>query len=124
MTFTEAIKTCLTRKYATVEGRASRSEFWWFALFQFLVLMVASMISDLLAGIAVLALLLPSVGVGGRRLHDIGKSAWLLLIGFIPLIGHLILLYFFVQPSDGPNEYAAPEVTPDSPTVMPGPGQQ
>jgi uncharacterized membrane protein YhaH (DUF805 family) len=124
MTFTEAIRTCLTRKYATVEGRANRSEFWWFALFQFLVMVVASRISDVLSGITALALLLPGVGVGGRRLHDIGKSAWLLLIGFIPLVGHLILLYWFVQPSNGANEFGVPEVTPYSPTVMPGSGPQ
>ena len=123
MTFTEAVKTCLTTRFATVTGRASRSEFWWFALFQFGVLLVSILISDLLSGLAALALLLPGVGVGGRRLHDIGKTAWFLLIGWIPFIGSLVLLYWFVQPSDGPNEFGNPEVTPYSPTVMPGPGQ-
>lgn len=123
MTFTEAVKTCLTTKFATVAGRATRSEFWWFALFQFGVLLVATMISDLLSGLAALALLLPGAGVGGRRLHDIGKSAWLLLLGIIPFIGFLLLLYWFVQPSDGPNDFGNPEVTPYSPTVMPGSGQ-
>ena len=118
MSFTEAVKICLLDKYATVAGRASRPEFWWFALFQFLVLLAAAMISDLVSGLAALALLLPGVAVGARRLHDIGKSAWFLLIGFIPLIGHLVLLYWFVQPSDGPNEHGATDVTPYSTTMM------
>jgi len=124
MSFTEAVKICLLDKFATVSGRAGRREFWWFALFQFLVLLVAAMISDVVSGLAALALLLPGVAVGARRLHDIDKSAWFLLIGFIPLLGHLLLLYWFVQPSDGPNEYGVPEASPYAPTVMPGPGQQ
>jgi len=124
MSFTEAVKICLLDKFATVSGRASRREFWWFALFQFLVLLVAAMISDVVSGLAALALLLPGVAVGARRLHDIDKSAWFLLVGFIPLLGHLLLLYWFVQPSGGPNEYGVPEVSPYAPTVIPGPGQQ
>ena len=123
MPFQEAIKTCLS-KYATFAGRASRSEFWWFALFQFGVMVVLGMVSEPLSGVAALLLLLPAIAAGARRLHDIGKSGFFLLIGFIPVIGHLVLLYWFVQPSDGPNEFGNPEVTPYSPTVMPGPGQQ
>lgn len=123
MPFQEAIRTCLA-KYATFTGRASRSEFWWFALFQVLAVLVASVIYRHLGTLVMLGLLVPSIAVGARRLHDIGKSGWFLLIGFIPFVGHLILLYFFVQPSATSNAYGNAEVTPYSPTVMPGPGQQ
>ena len=123
MPFQEAIRTCLA-KYATFTGRASRSEFWWFALFQVLAVLVASFIYRHFGTLVMLGLLVPSIAVGVRRLHDIGKSGWLLLIGFIPLVGHLILLYFFVQPSATANAFGTAEVTPYSPTVMPGPGQQ
>ena len=64
----------------------------------------AVMIGSLLYGIAALAMLLPGIAVGVRRLHDIGKTGWLMLIGLIPVVG-LLLLYWFVQPSEGANEY-------------------
>ncbi len=123
MPFQQAIRTCLA-KYATFTGRASRSEFWWFTLFQVLAVVVAAAIYRHLGTLVMLALLVPSVAVGARRLHDIGKSGMFLLIGLIPFVGHLILLYFFVQPSATSNAFGNPEVTPYSPTVMPGPGQQ
>lgn len=103
MNFGQAISTCFTR-YATFSGRASRSEFWWFFLFQVLVLLVTGMISNILYGIAALALLLPGLSVGARRLHDIGKTGWLLLIGLIPVV-NLLLIYWFVQPTEGANAY-------------------
>ncbi len=121
--FQKAVKTCLN-KYADFGGRAARPEFWWFFLFQVIVLVIAGVVSDILYGLVALGLLLPGLAVGARRLHDIGKSAWYLLIMLIPFIGWLVLVYFCAQPSDGPNAYGNPEVTPDSPTVMPGPGQQ
>src|SRR4051812_49802207 len=98
MNFVQAVQTCL-KKYADFSGRASRSEFWWFFLAQVIVLVVAGMISDTLSLIISLGLLLPGLAVGARRMHDIGKSGWFLLLGFIPLLGALILIYFFVQPS-------------------------
>jgi uncharacterized membrane protein YhaH (DUF805 family) len=118
MPFAEAIRVCL-KKYATFTGRAMRSEFWWFALFNFLVVLVLGVISDKLAGVAMLALLVPGLAVSVRRLHDHGKTGWFLLLQLIPLVGQLVLLYWFVQPSDGVNQYGNPEVTPYSPTVMP-----
>jgi len=123
MNFSQAVSTCL-RKYVDFSGRASRPEFWWFFLFQIIVMVVTGMVSDVLNGIAGLALLLPALSVGARRLHDIGKSAWFLLLGLIPVLGFLILLYWCVQPSEGPNVYGPPESAPDVPAVMPGPGQQ
>ena len=99
MDFVQAIKSCLGQ-YATFSGRAKRSEFWWFFLFQVLVMVAASMLGDVINGIASLALLLPALAVGARRLHDIGRTGWwqlLLLSG----IGFLVLLYWWVQPGEG-----------------------
>jgi len=107
MDFVQAIKSCLGQ-YATFSGRASRSEFWWFFLFQVLVMVAASMLGDVINGIASLALLLPALAVGARRLHDIGRTGWwqlLLLSG----IGFLVLLYWWVQPGEGAgNIYGEP----------------
>jgi len=121
--FQAAIKTCL-RKYADFSGRAARPEFWWFFLFQVLVMVVTGMVSEVLNGLAALALLLPGLAVGARRLHDIGKSAWFLLVGLIPFVGWLIMLYWFVQPSAATNEYGAPVGTADTGSTPMAPGQQ
>jgi uncharacterized membrane protein YhaH (DUF805 family) len=117
--FAEAVKTCFA-KYTNFSGRARRPEFWWFFLFQVLVFMVTGMISDMLYFLAALALLLPGLAVGARRLHDIGKSGWFLLLGFIPILGFLVLLYWFVQPSQGANQFGHPPVSSESTTMMPG----
>lgn len=120
----KAVKTCFN-KYVDFSGRAARPEFWWFFLFQIVVMFVAQMIGgDILYGLLALALLLPGLAVGARRLHDIGKSAWFLLLGLIPILGFFILLYFFVQPSGPANEYGGVESSSDAPTILPGPGQQ
>ena len=119
----KAVKTCFN-KYAEFTGRAARSEFWWFFLFQVIVLLIAGSISDILYAVVALGLLLPGLAVGARRLHDIGKTGWLLLLWIIPLIGWVLLLYWAVQPSGPANEYGPAEAAPDSPTAMPGPGQQ
>jgi uncharacterized membrane protein YhaH (DUF805 family) len=116
MNFGQAISTCFS-KYVNFSGRASRPEFWWFFLFQVIALGVAGMISNILYVIVALGLLLPGIAVGARRFHDIGKTAWLLLIGLIPVV-NLILIYWFVQPSEGPNVYGAgpaPAITDGAP---------
>lgn len=103
-------------KYATFTGRARRPEFWWFALFSFLSNMAVSFVDFVLFGSAgeyslfgtlySLALFIPSLAVGARRLHDIGKSGWWQLIWLIPLIGWIILIIWFAKKSDdGPNDY-------------------
>ena len=99
MDFVQAIKSCLGQ-YATFTGRASRSEFWWFFLFQVLVMAATGMLGDVINGIASLALLLPALAVGARRLHDIGRTGWWQLL-MLTGIGFLVLLYWWVQPSDG-----------------------
>ena len=100
----EAVSSVM-KSYARFSGRATRSEYWWFYLFWIIAVLVTGMINENLAALVVLALLLPSLAVGVRRLHDIGKSGWWLLVMLIPLIGGLILLYFLVQPSEGDNDY-------------------
>jgi uncharacterized membrane protein YhaH (DUF805 family) len=108
MNFKTAITTCLT-KYANFDGRASRSEFWWFLLFQVLVILVLSMMLSFVGTIASLILLLPGLGAAVRRLHDIGKSGWWILISLIPLIGWLIAMYWAAKDSQPEtNNWGAP----------------
>lgn len=97
MDFVSAIKSCFAQ-YAGFNGRAPRSEFWWFALFQLIVLVVATMVSQVLYGIAALALLLPALAVGARRLHDVGRSGWWQLLSLTG-IGTLVLIFWWVQPT-------------------------
>jgi uncharacterized membrane protein YhaH (DUF805 family) len=119
MDFVEATKTCL-RKYATFGGRASRSEYWWFFLFGLLVGAAASLFSERLNALVSLFLLLPSTAVGARRLHDIGRSGWWLLLWLVPVIGWIPLLYWAVQPSGPANQYGSgPELPRDDPLGIP-----
>lgn len=90
--------------YFDFEGTASRQAFWMFELFNIgisialgIVLRVIHL--DPLAGLYSLAVLLPSLGIAARRLHDIGMSAWWLLLILVPVIGWLVLIYFYCQPS-------------------------
>ncbi len=97
MGFGEAIKVCFN-KYANFSGRASRAEFWWFYLFTFLVSLIT-------CGVAGLVFIIPQYAVGARRLHDTGRSGWLQLLGFVPIVG-LILIYWWVLEGDqGDNQY-------------------
>lgn len=104
MTFGESIKTCFS-KYAEFNGRASRSEFWWWFLFTFLASAGAGMVSETLSGLFSLAVLLPGLAVGARRLHDTDRSAWFLLLWFIPIIGWIVLLVWAVQEAKEPNRF-------------------
>jgi uncharacterized membrane protein YhaH (DUF805 family) len=115
MSFQDAVRTCL-QKYVDFSGRARRSELWFFVLFNVIVSVVASIIDSILGtrsgsgygvvqGLAGLALLLPNLAVGARRLHDTGRSAWWLLIGLVPLVGAIVLIVFYVQDSQGDNQY-------------------
>jgi uncharacterized membrane protein YhaH (DUF805 family) len=116
----KAVKTCFT-KYAEFSGRAARPEFWWFALFQFVVLTVLSMVSTALYGIVALGFLLPGLAVGSRRLHDINKSAWLMLLWLIPVIGWILLIYWAAQPGDaGANSYGEPPSAGPAAAMVPG----
>ncbi len=98
MTFMESVQTCFS-KYCDFNGRASRAEYWWWVLFTFIVGVVCGAISEYLGGVANLALLLPSLGVLWRRLHDMGRAGGYFFFVFIPLVGWIFLLYWLVQPS-------------------------
>ena len=106
MTFGESIKTCFS-KYATFGGRASRSEYWWFVLFTFLASAAAGIMGETVSGVFSLAILLPSLAVGARRLHDVDKSGWFLLLWFVPIIGWLILIFWAVQEGREPNRFSS-----------------
>ena len=122
MDFKQAVLRCVRDKYADFSGRAGRSEFWWFALASVLVQVVFSMLHlDLIGMLLSLALLIPSLAVGTRRLHDIGKSGWFQLIWLIPLVGWIFLVYLLAQPSVGPNQYGeGPALIEDPAAVPPG----
>ena len=104
MTFGESIKVCFS-KYADFNGRATRSEFWWWVLFVFLASSAASMVSPMLSGLFSLGVLLPNIAAGTRRLHDTDRSGWLQLVALIPVIGWLLLIYWCVQESKEPNRF-------------------
>lgn len=99
------------RNYATFNGRARRSEFWYFALFQVLVAVATTLIDKALGGsiislIGTIALFLPGLAVSVRRLHDLDKTGWWYLIAFLPIIGGLVLLFWFCgEGTNGDNRF-------------------
>ncbi|MBO5815262.1 MAG: DUF805 domain-containing protein [Bacteroidales bacterium] len=101
----------IRNKYADFNGRARRSEYWYFVLFNFLISMAVGLVAgligfDWLSYIYSIALLVPGVAIGVRRLHDIGKSGWWLLISFVPLIGAIWLIILMVKEgNNGSNAY-------------------
>ena len=117
MGFGQAIFTCLS-KYADFQGRAARPEYWWFALFNGLTSVLASIVDKAVVGypvlqvIVALGLIIPTLAVAVRRLHDTDRSGWWLLIVFVPLIGGLALLVWFcLRGAAGDNRYGtAPTV--------------
>ena len=108
MTFLKSIETCFY-KYAEFNGRASRSEFWWFYLFYTLCWIIGFVVNPVVELIVVLGLLLPYIAVAARRLHDINKSGWLQLVGLIPLIGWIIIIIWCAtEGHKKKNKYGAP----------------
>lgn len=116
------------KKYAVFSGRARRREFWYFHLFNLLFALLFALLAGFIAGIIVvlagvdettalgitegivdlylLVVLVPSIAVSVRRLHDTSKSGWLVLLGLIPFIGPLLLLVFYCEDSEpGTNKY-------------------
>lgn len=111
MSFQEAVSSGLSR-YFDFNTRSSRSEYWYWVLFVILLSIIAAVIDGIIFGapilrtLVTLGLLVPGIAVGVRRLHDIDRSGWWYLIALIPLIGALVLIYWFVQPgTQGSNEY-------------------
>ncbi|WP_298495405.1 DUF805 domain-containing protein [uncultured Maritimibacter sp.] len=131
MNMMEAVRAVFS-KYATFSGRSRRAELWWFVLFCFIANLVLSVVDSFLFGattetgslatgdysfssqtdtpilsmIFALATLIPSIAVGVRRMHDINRSGWWLLIWFIPLVGWIILIVWYAKAGDrGPNRF-------------------
>jgi uncharacterized membrane protein YhaH (DUF805 family) len=106
MDFASSIKRNMTTAaYAQFEGRASRSEYWWFYLFTLLATAVADRLSGTVGNIASLVFFLPSLALAARRLHDVGRSGWWFLLIFT-IIGIPVVLYWLVKDSDaGANKY-------------------
>lgn len=104
MTFSESIKACFS-KYAEFSGRADRSEFWWFELFLILLIVGAGMLGNTVSNLISLAVLLPSLAVGARRLHDVSKSGWWQLLYLIPIVGWLVVVYWSAQSTREPNRF-------------------
>jgi uncharacterized membrane protein YhaH (DUF805 family) len=103
----------LKNRYAQFDGRAHREEFWMFALVNFLIsigVAIVAVITHLwiLRALYGLAVIVPGLAVGARRLHDTNKSGWLQLLLLIPLIGLIIMIVFWAQEGvPGPNQYGA-----------------
>jgi uncharacterized membrane protein YhaH (DUF805 family) len=113
MGFSEAVQSGFDH-YTVFDGRANRPAFWWWFLFGIIVA-IAAQIVNVIAGSVIpgllvsLALLLPNLSVGIRRLHDTNRTGWWILIGLIPLIGFIVLLVLYAQEGDpGPNDYGPP----------------
>ena len=117
MNFTDAVKSVITLNYANFNGRASRSEFWYFFLFNIVVSIVLGLVDNLILGFPLLqaifglALLIPGLAVSVRRLHDKDKSGWWLLIALVPLIGAILLIVWYAtEGTPGDNQFGPPPV--------------
>lgn len=103
MTFEESVKFCLTKGYAKFQGRATRSEFWWFYLFSFLVNNAFSLLDrvfsfviiELIGILVALAIFLPYIAVNARRLHDLNLSGWWQCFIYIPFAFLMIIISYF-----------------------------
>jgi uncharacterized membrane protein YhaH (DUF805 family) len=124
MNFQDAVKTCF-QKYVTFSGRATRPEYWLFTLFNFICMVVLGLAdgalfstidqatgavtnSGPLGTIFTLATLLPAISVSVRRMHDIDKSGWFVLINLIPIVGWIIfIVWAATKGTEGSNRFGA-----------------
>ena len=106
--FADAVKNAIMNNYGNFTGRASRSEYWWFLLFVIILDMITTFADMSIFGtpayergplywIGTLALIVPNLSLGVRRLHDTGRSGWWLLILIIPCIGLIVLIVWCVE---------------------------
>ena len=108
MTFNESVSTCL-KKYFVFEGRASRSEYWWFQLIVTPSYLISTIIENEIGyfflGITLFTLI-PAISAGVRRLHDTNRSGFFYLISLIPIIGSFILVFFLIpEGTKGKNRF-------------------
>ncbi len=105
MGFQEAVKTCFN-KYVKFDGRARRSEYWYFYLFTVILYLILGVLAEfgtlfvVINWLISLALFLPSLAVAIRRMHDINKSGWNILWGLIPILGTIYVIYLCCKDSD------------------------
>ena len=97
MQIQEAVETCVTQKYADFNGCATRSEFWWFALFVTVIETLVGIAYKPLAGVFWLAMLVPFFAVGTRRLRDTDRSPWWWALIIVPVLGWIVGTVFFSQ---------------------------
>ncbi len=102
----------ITKHYVDFAGRVGRQEYWMFILFSILIQIALDIVRlDMISMLVSLGLFLPSLGLATRRLHDIGKSGWWLLLGFIPIVGWIILIVWLATKTDtAANVYGNPAV--------------
>lgn len=115
MNFQDAVKSVLTVNYANFNGRAGRPEFWWYVLFAMIASFVLSFVDSAILGFPLvgtifsLATLIPGLAVSVRRLHDKDKSGWWLLIGLVPIVGIILLIYWYAtEGTPGDNQFGPP----------------
>ncbi len=106
VSFFEAVKLFFTH-YGDFSSRSCRSEIWWTALFNFIVVLLLSLIFPPIISVWTLATLIPGIAQFVRRFHDVGKSGWWYLMVLIPLVGQIFLLVHTFIRSDGPNNWGA-----------------
>lgn len=114
MVLLEAWQTVVMKRYAQFDGRAGRAEFWWFALANFIIGVVLSILGQvtilftIIYAIYSIALLIPSLAVTVRRLHDTNRSGWWVLIALIPFVGVIVLIVFLAMEGDGGSNTYGP----------------
>ena len=110
MPIVDAVKACLA-KYADFNGRATRTEYWWFFLAVLLGSAVASLIALRVYALFSLVTLLPMIAVGARRLHDTNRSGWWQLLALVPF-GAVVPIIFLAQKSTPPTPAGLPSAQP------------
>ena len=121
MGFVDATKSFFSR-YVDFAGRSSRSEYWWPQLAIIIGLVVLGLLGGLLGetiggailGIAYLAIIIPSIAIGVRRLHDMDKSGWFYLLALVPIVSLLLLVWFCMKGTTGPNRFGPDPLGSDS----------
>ncbi|MFW2177172.1 MULTISPECIES: DUF805 domain-containing protein [unclassified Moraxella] len=111
--FFDWVKKCL-QNYANFNGRARRKEYWYFYLFFIMIYILLAVVDGMLGtdgilvGIGMLAFMIPNLATSARRLHDINKSGWWVLISIIPFVGILLLVWLATDTKPEPNQWGLP----------------